>query len=381
VYLVELVAPVPRAPIDLSFVGRWIDRVPTLTIDGERPVGKELAARLAAFWLSNHTVLYVGTASGKVGGRVAALYATPLGDPRPHASGHWLRTLRGYDQLRVWWAETDAPEEYADALLDAFAASVSPADAERLHDPTVVVPFANLQTATKLRRDHGIAGALLPADPTLPADRHVVVLPPGTGAEMPDVGRTARAVGSGRAREPQRPARPASRPPAAPLVPTPEPAPVRQGSGPTHLTAEGQERLEAELDELARVRRPETIARIRAARELGDLSENADYEAARKDQSFLEGRIQQLEDMLRNVVRVEGSIGGNEVAIGSTVVVSARGSESTFTIVGSAESNPSAGRLSFTSPIGIALLGHRAGDDVVVHAPRGDVVYRIVEIR
>jgi transcription elongation factor GreA len=385
VYIVELVAPIARAPIDLSAVGRWIERVPTLTLDGARPGGKELAARLAAFWLPSHTVLYVGTAASSIGGRVAALYATPLGDPRPHASGHWLRTLRGPDQLRLWWAETGAAEEYADALLDAFAASVAPAAVNSLYDPTVVVPFANLQTATKLRRDHGIAGALLHADPpAAPTAKNVVVLAPAPDAEMPDVGRRARATGAGRERPQQRVRRPSigpspeSTPVAAPAA---EAALVRQGPGPTHLTAEGLDRLQSELEELIRVRRPETISRIRSARELGDLSENADYEAARKDQSFLEGRIQQLQDMLRNVALVDGSPGGDDVAIGSTVIVESRGTEATYTIVGSAESNPREGRLSFTSPIGTALLGHRAGDDVIVHAPRGDVTYRIVEVR
>ena len=161
-YVVELLAPLPRAPVDASLVGRWIERVPTLTLDGHRPTGKELMARLAAFWLPDQTVLYAGMTAGSIGGRVAALYATPLGDPRPHAGGHWLRTLRGLEDTRIWWAETNAPEEYLDAFLGAFAEGVSGETSAALHDPTVVVPFANLQAPTGLRRDHGIAGYLLP---------------------------------------------------------------------------------------------------------------------------------------------------------------------------------------------------------------------------
>jgi hypothetical protein len=91
-YVVELVAPLPRAPVDASLVGHWIERVPTLTLDGHRPAGKELMTRLSASWLADQTVLYVGVTAGSIGGRMAALYATPLGDPRPHAGGHWLRT-------------------------------------------------------------------------------------------------------------------------------------------------------------------------------------------------------------------------------------------------------------------------------------------------
>jgi transcription elongation factor GreA len=124
------------------------------------------------------------------------------------------------------------------------------------------------------------------------------------------------------------------------------------------------------------------IARIKAARELGDLSENADYEAARKEQSFLEGRIQQLEQMIKYAVVIDASETGLEVVLGSTVVVETdRHGEETFTIVGSAEADAAAGKISFTSPIGRALMGRRAGEKVRVQVPAGAADFRIVEVR
>jgi transcription elongation factor GreA len=368
-YVVELVAPLPRAPVDASFVGRWIERVPTLTLDGHRPAGKELMARLAAFWLADQTVLYAGMTAGSIGGRVAALYATPLGDPRPHAGGHWLRALRGLEDTRIWWAETNAPEEYLDAFLGAFAEGVSEETSAALHDPTVVVPFANLQTPTGLRRDHGIEGALLPG-----------VRPEGAGQPTGAGKGGTRSAAEGSRSGAQRPRSTTGRSPRAPRASSETAALGRPTPESTYLSSDGIAAHEAELRELTETQRPEVIARIRAARELGDLSENADYEAARKEQSLLEGRIQTIEQMLRNVVVVEATTGGEHVVLGSTVTVEIDGRTRTYAIVGPAEAQPREGRLSFISPIGKALLGRGVGDDVVVQAPRGDVHYRIREI-
>ena len=126
-------------------------------MDGERPTSRALAARLHDFWLPGQTVVYVGMTPASIGGRVGAFYRTPLGDRKPHSGGQWLQTLRGLDRARVWWAVTDAPEEYEDALFNAFAAAVdtSPAAAPRLPDRAVVLPFANLQTATGVRKALG----------------------------------------------------------------------------------------------------------------------------------------------------------------------------------------------------------------------------------
>ena len=436
VFLVEMAAPLPRAPIDISRIGTWIDRVPTLRLDGERPTGKDLAARLSAFWLPDQVVLYIGSTPDSIGRRVAELESTPLGEPAVGEDGRWLGALRGLEQARVWWADTDAPEEYADAILGAFAEGVAPASAEALHDPTVVVPFANTSTPSGLQREHGITGDAMAAPPPAPAPRRVVTLPPGnavsseqsmaprgratggasrtrvsggtpSGGGAAGIGPTGRAVSrtaasrtavpTSSAARPSAPARgrspasttagssasrsaPGARRVSAKAIANAAPPPGRQPEA-VHVTADGLAQLQQELDELVGVRRPEIIARVRAARELGDLSENADYEAARKEQSFAEGRIAQLEAMIRNASIIEAPSGGSHVELGSTVVVESAEGEETFTIVGSSEARPSEGRISNTSPLGQALLGHRPGDDVVVRAPAGDRHFTIRELR
>jgi transcription elongation factor GreA len=139
------------------------------------------------------------------------------------------------------------------------------------------------------------------------------------------------------------------------------------------------DRMTAELDQLTRVRRPEVVARIKTAREHGDLKENAEYHAAREEQSFLEGRVQALEDRLRRAVIVEEVVTGR-VVIGSTVRVETDGDEIRYTIVGSTEADPAAGRLSSASPVGAALLGAVAGAEVEVRTPRGPVRYRVLSV-
>ncbi|MGH2476160.1 MAG: transcription elongation factor GreA, partial [Candidatus Limnocylindrales bacterium] len=148
------------------------------------------------------------------------------------------------------------------------------------------------------------------------------------------------------------------------------------------LTAEGAERMRAELTELTGTRRSEVIGRIRAAKELGDLKENADYTAAREEQSFLEGRIQAIERRLRDAVIAPAPTGGagGGADFGSTVTVEIDGASVTYTLVGSAEADPSAGRLSVASPVGRALLGATAGSTVTVQTPRGAVDYEVISV-
>ena len=122
------------------------------------------------------------------------------------------------------------------------------------------------------------------------------------------------------------------------------------------------------------------IARIRSAKELGDLKENADYAAAREEQSFLEGRIQALEARLRTAFIVDAPAGGARVGLGSRVTVEADGETVAYTIVGASDSDPAAGRISSSSPVGRALVGHDVGDSVVVRTPAGDRHYRIIEV-
>jgi transcription elongation factor GreA len=149
---------------------------------------------------------------------------------------------------------------------------------------------------------------------------------------------------------------------------------------PVHLSQGALERMTAELDQLTRVKRGEVVARIKAAREHGDLKENAEYHAAREEQSFLEGRVQALEDRLRRAVVVEDEVATGKVIVGSTVTVEIAGDEVRYTIVGSAEADPAKGRLSMASPVGAALLGAVAGAEVDVRTPRGAVRYKVVSI-
>ncbi len=138
--------------------------------------------------------------------------------------------------------------------------------------------------------------------------------------------------------------------------------------------------MRAELSELTEGRRPEVIARIRAAKELGDLKENADYTAAREEQSFLEGRIQALEARLRDSVVTAAPQAGSGVGFGSTVTVETDGDTVTYVIVGTAEADPGAGRLSIASPVGRALMGASPGDEVPVETPRGRATYRVLSV-
>ena len=150
---------------------------------------------------------------------------------------------------------------------------------------------------------------------------------------------------------------------------------------PLYLTREGLEKLRVELNEMVNVRRTEVAARIHDAKEHGDLTENAEYEDAKNEQAFVEGRIQSLEALIRNAVLIDESPNSDHVQIGSTVEVDSPDGRQTFTIVGSAEASPRDGRISNESPVGRALLGHRKGDSVVVKVPAGDFTYTIVVIR
>ena len=122
------------------------------------------------------------------------------------------------------------------------------------------------------------------------------------------------------------------------------------------------------------------IARIRTAKEHGDLKENAEYHAAREEQSFLEGRVQALEARLRSAVIVEAPVEGARVGLGSKVTVEVEGETLSYTIVGASESDPTSGRISSSSPVGRALVGRDVGDEIQIRTPAGDRHYRILEI-
>ena len=151
---------------------------------------------------------------------------------------------------------------------------------------------------------------------------------------------------------------------------------------PQYLTAEGKEKLESELDRLVNVRRPEVAAQLKAAIEEGDLSENAGYDEAKRDQAFLEGRIQEIEAILRNARPLEGNGNKDIVGAGSkvTIVESGTDFEEHYLIVGPAEADPTSGRISNHSPLGQALLGHRVGDSIEVNSPGGLIAFEIRSI-
>ncbi len=146
------------------------------------------------------------------------------------------------------------------------------------------------------------------------------------------------------------------------------------------LTPEGLTKLNQELKYLINDKRKEIIERIKEAAAHGDLSENADYAQAREEQSFIEGRIQEIEDIIKNAEIIAAASGHSTVTIGSTVVVKANGKEKKYTIVGSNEANPAEGKISNESLVGKALLGKKIGDKVMVPTPAGDMEYEIVSI-
>jgi transcription elongation factor GreA len=151
----------------------------------------------------------------------------------------------------------------------------------------------------------------------------------------------------------------------------------------SYLTQQGEKELRAELERLKGPAREEIAKRLRAAIQMGDLSENADYVSAKEDQAFLEGRIQELDAALNNVIIIDQlEKTTNTVTIGNTVVIQEDDFPTDeYTIVGSKEADPANGRISFASPIGKALLYKKVGDEVVVDSPTGHYTVKIVDIK
>jgi len=149
---------------------------------------------------------------------------------------------------------------------------------------------------------------------------------------------------------------------------------------PNYLTAEGEAKLMAELEELKGPRREELAMRLRSAIQMGDLSENADYHKAKEDQGFLEGRIQEIEAILRNSVIIEKS-NSDSVSIGSSVTIQEEDFDpETYYIVGPTEADPRNGRISHESPIGIALMNKKAGQVAEAQTPGGIVKFKILKV-
>lgn len=158
----------------------------------------------------------------------------------------------------------------------------------------------------------------------------------------------------------------------------------RMGEKDTLVTEEGLQKLQEELDFLVTQKRKEIVERIKIARGYGDLSENSEYHAAKDEQAFVETRIQQLENMLRNAKIIDVTDEQNDVVgVGKTIVIQElpNGEEEEYTIVGTTESDPLNGKISNDSPMAQSLLGKKPGDVVQVHTPGGDIQVKILTIR
>lgn len=149
-----------------------------------------------------------------------------------------------------------------------------------------------------------------------------------------------------------------------------------------YLTEEGIAKLRAELEELKGPRRAELAKRLRTAIQQGDLSENADYSKAKEDQAFLEGRVQEIETMLRNaVVITQNGRADGVIDIGAKVTIAEKGRPpAEYHLVGAQEANPRAGKISNESPIGRALLGRKAGETVTAETPAGPLNFEIISV-
>ena len=148
----------------------------------------------------------------------------------------------------------------------------------------------------------------------------------------------------------------------------------------TYLSAEALEQMKIELEHRKKIIRREISEKILHAKEMGDLSENFEYQTAKEEQSLNETRIMEIESMLHDVVLVKNSQGASSIALGTKFIVETEGKKKTYSLVGSNEANPLEGKISNESPIGIAFLGHKTGDNVEFEAPSGTIKYKIVEI-
>jgi len=146
------------------------------------------------------------------------------------------------------------------------------------------------------------------------------------------------------------------------------------------LTPEGLEKIKKEYEELTTTRRQEIAERIQKARELGDLTENAEYDAAREEQATVEGRIAELEELMKRAEVVKNNHCPVQIDVGCRVRVHLEGRDEEFQIVGAPEADPSSGKISHESPLGQALLGKKVGDKIEVEAPVGKLIYKILDI-
>lgn len=149
-----------------------------------------------------------------------------------------------------------------------------------------------------------------------------------------------------------------------------------------YFSREGLEKLKQELEHRTTVLRPEIAKRLKEAKEEGDLSENAAFDQAKEAQSMNEGRIEEIKTILENAVIITGGTNkSGVVTVGSSIKIDSKNGIQSFIIVGAAESDPAKGFISNESPLGKSFLGHKAGDKVQVHTPKGVVEYKVLEVK
>lgn len=147
------------------------------------------------------------------------------------------------------------------------------------------------------------------------------------------------------------------------------------------ISQDGYVKLRKELDDRINIKRLEIAGRIESAKELGDLSENAEYAEAKDEQAFNDGRINELTALLKNVTVVQNNGDKDKVSMGSTVIAATEGKTKEFTIVSFNEANPGEGKISNESPLGVGFLNRKKGDKIQVNTPRGQVTYEIIDIK
>ena len=331
VFVIELPSPPATAPIELTRVGKWIEQRADAS-----PRRRE--SDVAGRGRPDRRVL--DPVDDRSCTSAAAPRASPVASPRStrrrSASAGRTPARTGSRPSPAWTRPGSGgrgpPRSRSTRTRSsARSAEAVPADDRaRLPDRAVVLPFANLRSTAGERKAHGLSGYLVPEEADRPPqghDRGSRSCRRATPRAHPGCRRRGRPAGRRGARRARRhrrrrrrPRRPASGRATAPRCRPP-------AGDPTYLSTEGIARLHEELTELTTVRRPEVIARIKSAKELGDLKENADYTAAREEQSFLEGRIAQIEGLLRTAVVIEtpGRTGGS--TSGSAVSVEEVGGE------------------------------------------------------
>jgi transcription elongation factor GreA len=149
-----------------------------------------------------------------------------------------------------------------------------------------------------------------------------------------------------------------------------------------YLTKEGLEELKKEYDDLVKVKRPNVLEHVSQARNMGDLSENAEYVASREELTFVDGRIDELEVILKQAVVIRDTkVANHAIKLGSTVTLHSNGKKEVFTVVGEWEADPEGKKISHESPLGRVLLGKKVGEKVQVEAPAGKITYAVVSIK